>query len=198
VPPLAEGSRVAGGDLLLDRSCLSIGRRYRTWKRKRRSIVSSRSKPTCGDAVRPCSWPQWRQVARASLQGRAAMSYAFAFLFQNANHTGFMHLTLAQSYVQRRAPGNTSCSPEGCACTCPHCGQLHGPLRRQHVGFERDDDIDPAYASVRYRSPIDKATISRSRSRPQHGSLRHKAAQGHLCTWIGRHRTFVTSPAPVQ
>ena len=41
-----------------------------------------------------------------------------------------------------------------------HRGQLYGFLRRQHVGFERDDDIDLALAlECGERRPIDKATI---------------------------------------
>ena len=57
--------------------------------------------------------------------------------------------------------GNTLLAPGGMRLPLVrHLGQGNGLLRRQHVGFERDDDIDPALAlQVRDRCPIEKAPI---------------------------------------
>jgi len=64
-----------------------------------------------------------------------------------------------------------------------HRGSLHRLLRRQHVGFERDDDIDPALAlQVGYRRPIEKTTIFEAQiPRAQHRRLRQSGtAHGHI------------------
>jgi hypothetical protein len=54
-----------------------------------------------------------------------------------------------------------------------HRGQLNGLLRRQHIGFKRDDDIDLALALERgERRSIEKASIFEEQiPSPQHRRL---------------------------
>src|SRR5215470_15693005 len=61
-----------------------------------------------------------------------------------ANHTSIQgYLTLWPHMFHTAYPGNTLLSPGGMRVpSVRHRGELNGLLRRQHVGFERYDDID--------------------------------------------------------
>src|SRR5919197_3429924 len=83
-------------------------------------------------------------------------------LIPKANHTGVQwHRTLCPHMLHAAHQGNRLVGPGGMRLPLVgHLSQLYGLLRRQHVGFERDDDIDLALA-LEYgeRRSIDKATI---------------------------------------
>jgi hypothetical protein len=64
------------------------------------------------------------------------------------NYTGIQrHRTLGPHVLNAAHPGNGLIRPgRMCLPLARHLGQLNRLLRRQHVGFERDDDIDLALA----------------------------------------------------
>src|SRR5262245_40869235 len=97
---------------------------------------------------------------------------ALFLLVPVADDTGVEgHCTLGPHMLHTTYEGNGLIGPSGMRLPLVgHLGQGNGLLRRQHVGFERDDDINSAPAlQVRYRCPIEKATIFEEQiAPPQH------------------------------
>jgi hypothetical protein len=82
-----------------------------------------------------------------------------------------------------------------------HLGQVYRLLRRQHGGFERDDDIDLALAlQVGERRPSDKTTIGEEpiTSASHRSLLQQGTAHGHIVPLDRRHRHLRQQTSAVQ